>query len=66
MNINQGINYIYSDSEKGFWSNKDGWGAFETASEFVDDDLPMNIPKGGRIVTASEAESLSDDPDSVH
>jgi hypothetical protein len=62
MDINQGIFYLYSDDEKGFWNNESGWGAFETAQEYLEEDLGTMVLKGSRFVSASEAETLCDDP----
>jgi len=62
MNVNDGIFYLYSDDAKGFWNNESGWGSLETAQEYLEEDLHGYIPKGSRFVSASEAETLCDDP----
>lgn len=62
MDINQGIFYLYSDEERGFWNNDSGWGCLETAQEYLEEDLSQLIMQGSRFVSASEAETLCDDP----
>jgi hypothetical protein len=61
--INDGTYYLYSDSEKGFWNNDSGWGAFESAQEYSEDDLNQPMLKGSRFVTYGDAVELADDPE---
>jgi hypothetical protein len=58
---------IYSEQEKGFWNDKDGWGAWETASVYPDTDslLPSIGVPDARWVEQMEAATLIDDPEEV-
>lgn len=53
---------IHSLSEDGFWSNEDGWGAFETATVFgaaEDLSMPMSTRKDARVMSLSAVEIAS-------
>jgi hypothetical protein len=48
---------IYNESERGFWSNEDGWVDLATATIF--DGVTGNLPIGGRWLTEAYAQTIS-------
>jgi len=58
---------IYSEQEQGFWNDKDGCGACETASVYPNTDylLPSVSVPDARWVEQDEAFTLTDDPEEI-